>query len=122
MANEVQVFHSSTSWFPVIRRTSTSRIDTPAEGFYRAWPRGGRSPALPHPLTVEGASTCWKRRSPAIGARANALLYLAVAGFDRETGKAALDHVGDKWDPYVWKERLYFDRAVLWAGKAQNWP
>jgi hypothetical protein len=50
----------------------------------------------------------------------NALLYLAVAGFDRETGKAALDHVGDQWDPYVWKERLYFDRAVLWASKVQN--
>src|SRR5260370_41890857 len=28
------------------------------------------APASPHPLTVEGASTCWKRRSPAIGARA----------------------------------------------------
>jgi hypothetical protein len=25
---------------------------------------------LAQPFTVEGASTCWKRRSPAIGARA----------------------------------------------------
>ena len=50
----------------------------------------------------------------------NALLYLAIAGFDRETGKAALARVGENWDPAVWKERGYFDYAVGWSNKAQN--
>jgi hypothetical protein len=50
----------------------------------------------------------------------NALLNLAIAGDDRQTGKAALAQIGDHWDPVVWKERGYFDYAVAWSNKAQN--
>jgi Domain of unknown function (DUF4034) len=50
----------------------------------------------------------------------NALCNLALAGIDRDAGKLALAHIGDNWDPAVWKERSYFDYAVGWINKAPN--
>lgn len=45
----------------------------------------------------------------------NALLFLAIAGIDRDVAKAALLRVGNDWDPLIWQERHYFDYAVKWA-------
>jgi hypothetical protein len=48
----------------------------------------------------------------------NALCNLALADIDRDAGKQALAHIGDNWDPVVWKERTYFDDAVGWINRA----
>ena len=48
----------------------------------------------------------------------NALCNLALAGADREAARSALTHIGDNWDPAVWKERRYFDEAVAWIDQA----
>ena len=50
----------------------------------------------------------------------NALFFLALAGVDREAAKAALEHVGDNWDPLIWKERHYFDYAVGWTNNVRQ--
>jgi hypothetical protein len=49
----------------------------------------------------------------------NALFNLALAGVDPEAANKALAHVGENWDPVVWKEKSYFDDAVDWTHRAR---
>lgn len=44
----------------------------------------------------------------------NVLCELAIAGRDQQAAKEALQHIGDQWDPDLWKEKQYFDSAVKW--------
>lgn len=50
----------------------------------------------------------------------NTLLNLSLAAIDPVTAKMALDKIAGQWDPAVWKERQYFDAAVLWTLQSQK--
>ena len=45
----------------------------------------------------------------------NALLNLSLAATDRDAARRALEKVGERWDPAVWRKRQYFDDAVKWV-------
>jgi hypothetical protein len=45
----------------------------------------------------------------------NMLLYFACAAPDRAIARKAVEHIGDNWAPWLWKEKRIFDFDVAWA-------
>ena len=45
----------------------------------------------------------------------NTLCKLAVAAEDRAAAQATLVRIAGQWDPAVWDEAIYFEKAAAWA-------